>query len=93
MAMASLGDGEQVKTTAYAYDKSNIGVTNMKSGFTYSRPPASVALGSQSDGPEETSQSLRNSFRPVCFVVAPAGIEPASSESESEILSIEIRSH
>ena len=34
MAMASLGDGEQVKTTAYAYDKSNIGVTNMKSGFT-----------------------------------------------------------
>ena len=25
--------------------------------------------------------------------VAPAGIEPASSESESEILSIEIRSH
>jgi hypothetical protein len=27
-----------------------------------------------------------------CSVVAPAGIEPASSESESEILSIEIRS-
>ena len=26
-------------------------------------------------------------------IVAPAGIEPASSESESEILSIEIRSH
>jgi hypothetical protein len=33
-----------------------------------------------------------SNFGLVYFIVAPAGIEPASSESESEILSIEIRS-
>jgi hypothetical protein len=41
----------------------------------------------------ELKKALNHSdLRLFNFKVAPAGIEPASSESESEILSIEIRS-
>ncbi len=40
--------------------------------FRRIKKSTSVALGTQGDGPEETSQSLRNSFTPVCFVVDPS---------------------
>ena len=37
-------------------------------------------------------KSILSHVAPKNAIVAPAGIEPASSESESEILSIELRS-